>query len=443
MDEEGGDENIDADDEELMQNTYYDAKGAKEDDVDEALELFQTVIDMEEEKGIWGFKALKQSIKLLAKHQRFDEIYPLYKSLLQYTKAKDVSKNDADKAINNVLNQISYENNNQKVVEKIYKVTLDKLLSENNEKLWFNTQLKFGDVQMEIKDMTKLKTILDELYKWCKDVDGTYDKKKSSQLLDCIVLDIQMENYLDVETKNHLEHRKRLKKLYQLAMKIMSGAVVLNPKNNGIIREAGGKMHMRMKAYKAAYGDFFEAFKSYDEAGSPKRIRCLKYLVISSMLMSKEGDIDVNPFEASEVKPYKNHTEIEAFQKLIQHFQKVNRFEFERVLRKNKDGIEKEEFIQEFMTDLMNTFRSKLLLVLIVPYTRMNLVYLSKELNVEENDIEKLCSDLILDGRLSAEIDQLNSRIVLTSKEDEKSKSMAKWANKLNEIHSSLLTKVN
>jgi hypothetical protein len=80
-----------------------------------------------------GFKSLKQSIKILAKNQRFDEIYPLYKSLLQYTKAKDISKNDADKAINNVLNQISSEKANQKVIEQIYKVTLDKLLSENNE----------------------------------------------------------------------------------------------------------------------------------------------------------------------------------------------------------------------------------------------------------------------------------------------------------------------
>jgi hypothetical protein len=58
-----------------------------------------------------------------------------------------------------------------------------------------------------------VKSIVEDLYKWCKDVDGTYDKKKSSQLLDCIVLDIQMETELD--------NKKRLKKLYQLAMKIM------------------------------------------------------------------------------------------------------------------------------------------------------------------------------------------------------------------------------
>jgi COP9 signalosome complex subunit 2 len=91
----------------------------------------------------------------------------------------------------------------------------------------------------------------------------------------------------------------------------------------------------------------------------------------------------------------------------------------------------------------MNTFRSKLLLVLIVPYTRMNLKYLCDELNVASEEIEKLCSDLILDGRLFADIDQINNRILLLSKQDERSKSMAKWANKLGDIHSSLLTKVN
>jgi hypothetical protein len=57
MEEDGGDgEDGGAeggDDEELMQNTYYDAKAAKEEDINEALELFQTVIDMEEDKGIW------------------------------------------------------------------------------------------------------------------------------------------------------------------------------------------------------------------------------------------------------------------------------------------------------------------------------------------------------------------------------------------------------
>jgi len=52
----------DDDDEELMENTYYGAKS--EEDVNEKLEQFNTVLDMEEKKGKWGFKSLKQIIKI-------------------------------------------------------------------------------------------------------------------------------------------------------------------------------------------------------------------------------------------------------------------------------------------------------------------------------------------------------------------------------------------
>jgi COP9 signalosome complex subunit 2 len=45
--------------------------------------------------------------------------------------------------------------------------------------------------------------------------------------------------------------------------------------------------------------DFFEAFKNYDEAGSPRRIQCLKYLVLANMLMLSE----INPFDSTEAKP--------------------------------------------------------------------------------------------------------------------------------------------
>lgn len=35
-------------------------------------------------------------------------------------------------------------------------------------------------------------------------------------------------------------------------------------------------MNMREKEWEKAYNDFFEAFKNYDEAGSPNKIKCLK-----------------------------------------------------------------------------------------------------------------------------------------------------------------------
>lgn len=47
-----------------------------------------------------------------------------------------------------------------------------------------------------------------------------------------------------------------------------------------ISAECGGKMHLAEESWHAAYEDFFEAFKNYDESGSPRRINCLKMLVL-------------------------------------------------------------------------------------------------------------------------------------------------------------------
>lgn len=48
-----------------LENQYYNSKALKEDDPRQALASFQKVLDLEAgDKGEWGFKALKQMIKI-------------------------------------------------------------------------------------------------------------------------------------------------------------------------------------------------------------------------------------------------------------------------------------------------------------------------------------------------------------------------------------------
>ena len=79
--------------------------------------------------------------------------------------------------------------------------------------------------------------------------------------------------------------------------------------------ECGGKMHLREQEYEEAHTDFFEAFKNYDESGSPRRTTCLKYLVLANMLMKSA----INPFDSQEAKPYKNDPEILAITNLVRY----------------------------------------------------------------------------------------------------------------------------
>ena len=45
---------------------------------------------------------------------------------------------------------------------------------------------------------------------------------------------------------------------------------------------------------------FFEALKNFDEAGDNRRIHCMRYLLLTHMLMKSS----INPFDSQETKPY-------------------------------------------------------------------------------------------------------------------------------------------
>lgn len=47
-----------------LENQYYNSKAQKEDNPRAAIESFKKVLELEQEKGEWGFRALKQMIKI-------------------------------------------------------------------------------------------------------------------------------------------------------------------------------------------------------------------------------------------------------------------------------------------------------------------------------------------------------------------------------------------
>ena len=50
-----------------LENQYYNSKALKEDNPTSALNSFKRVLEIEQEKGEWGFRALKQMIKIYFK----------------------------------------------------------------------------------------------------------------------------------------------------------------------------------------------------------------------------------------------------------------------------------------------------------------------------------------------------------------------------------------
>eukprot|EP01023_Acetabularia_acetabulum_P003943 TRINITY_DN11644_c0_g1_i1.p2 TRINITY_DN11644_c0_g1~~TRINITY_DN11644_c0_g1_i1.p2 ORF type:complete len:113 (-),score=26.76 TRINITY_DN11644_c0_g1_i1:83-421(-) len=93
----------DGDDEEDVdiENKYYNSKGMVENkEFEGALVGFKELLSMEEEKGEWGFKALKQIVKLQFKMGRLQEMIESYKELLSYSSSAAVTRNHFEKKVN-------------------------------------------------------------------------------------------------------------------------------------------------------------------------------------------------------------------------------------------------------------------------------------------------------------------------------------------------------
>jgi COP9 signalosome complex subunit 2 len=322
-----------------------------------------------------------------------DQAIEHYKELLTYVKSA-VTRNYSEKSINNMLDFIEKSSDDpdaSKCMEQFYSLTLQCFQSTNNERLWLKTNIKLAKLLIDRKDYTAVTKKLRELHKACQREDGSDDPNKGTYSLEIYALEIQMY----AETKNN----KQLKRLYQRALKVKSA--VPHPKIMGVIYECGGKMHMTEENWEAAQSDFFASFRNYDEAGSLQRIQVLKYLLLTTMLMKS----DINPFDSQETKPYKNDPRIAAMTDLVDAYQRDDIFRYEDVLQKNRDLLA-DPFIAENIDEVTRNMRTKALLKLIAPYTRMRIAWIAKQLRITEIEVQDILGFLIIDGEVRGKIDQ-------------------------------------
>ena len=77
------------------------------------------------------------------------------------------------------------------------------------------------------------------------------------------------------------------------------------------------------------------------------------------------------------------------------------------VVQVNRQTIMEDTFIREHIEDLLRNIRTQVLIKLIKPYTRIQIQFISGELNIETGDVESLLVSCILDSTISGRIDQV------------------------------------
>ncbi|KAK0198778.1 PCI domain-containing protein [Armillaria mellea] len=418
-----------------VENLYYKAKSKKEENPEIALKEFKAIVDQETEQGDWGFKALKQSTKLLyLTLRRPNDALQTYTQLLTYTKSA-VTRNYSEKTINGILDYVGGGKGGPvevDVLEKFYQATKKALVDAKNERLSAKTNLKLAKLWLDRKEYNRLSRLIRDLHIATGSGDGEDQSQRGTQLLEIYALEIQMYN----ETRNF----KKLKEIYNATNNVRSA--IPHPRIMGVIKECGGKMWMGERQWNRASEDFFESFRNYDEAGSPQRIQVLKYLVLANMLTGSE----VNPFDSQETKPYKSDPQIKAMTDLVDAYQRREVHSAEKILRDNRSTIMEDSFIRSYIGELLRSLRTQYLIDLIKPYTRLELSFLAKQLNVDTQEVEELLIGLILEGKVEGRIDQVGMRLELDRKQSLEKKrytALKQWTETIESVHNAVIGKTS
>ncbi|KAJ2698379.1 hypothetical protein FB645_005658 [Coemansia sp. IMI 203386] len=390
-------------DELTIESKYYNAK-TQRDDFPVALAEFQAVISEDEQNGRsdWGFKATKQILKMYLKQtdsvDNQQKILEYYDRMLDFVSKSIVTRNYAEKSVNNMLERVSLGAASS-FTRVFYQKTLDVLKQTKNDRLWLRTSLRLGRLQLEQRQFQDLEKLLAELRLSCLDDAGNIIHERGTQLLEINAL------YLGMYVEQ--EETRKLKVTYLESVSVRSA--IPHPRIMGFIRECGGKMYMNERNWESAQVNFFDAFKNYDEAGSPQRVQMLKYLVLASML----SETEVNPLSSPEAMSYEGDPDIIAMTSLVKAYENQNVTEFERILHDNKAAILDDPFVARYLGDLRRTFRMQALHSAVAPYTRIRIDMLGRRLKIEPAEVEELLVGLILDKRLRASIDQEKGILLL------------------------------
>ena len=305
------DENMQNEDEIQISNAFYDAEDKKKSDPAQSLELFESVVMLEEtafgDEIKFRFKALEGIVVLSSLLGHYNKMNTNQRALLRLM--NKVARNEASDAITNILDAVSTNLNHVPDQQKqMYQITLE-VLKSNNERLWFNTCLRLGRIYLDMQNFEALDNLITELKDNCRlpNDPSNFDQSKANLLQDVFALEIQMCSL----TKNN----QRMKRVYPQTLNLNS--VINDPRAIGIIKECGGKMFMSEKKWDKALEELFESFKNYQESGNSRARTILKYVIMASILSGSE----INYSDTREAKVFKDDNQIVAIMNLRTSFE--------------------------------------------------------------------------------------------------------------------------
>lgn len=376
---------------------YYTAKATKDDDPLLAIGKFKKITEMElkDSEVEWQFRCYKQLIKLSFSEGDYDAALSWLKHVLSL--APNLSQGYLEESLSRMISR--YSNiSNADFIEQFYKTILEQK-EYINDRVWLkikSNQLS-SLIDSGINDKYHIgKSGIDSVESLLREIQTKllHVPDATRKLFNLEIIAAEMEFLFQTKTLDLF----RMNRLYKQSLK--STTAVTHPKIVGIIKECGAKVHFFRQDYERAKYEFYQSFKSYDEAGgstNEKKNKNLKYLALCSLLTDDELD----PFQSQETQTFAlNNPDFDNLKSLIHAYHSLSIHELQLVL--NNDPLFRTDdiFVHAAM-QLQKNLRLNLLLKLIAEADQLTFVDLIATLDLDSfSDLEDLLSKLVSRGQL-------------------------------------------
>lgn len=377
-------------------NLYAANKHMMDSQPNEAEKGLRMVIEMDAgTKGKMTWKAMKMLARLMQRQKQYDsDMFDAYTEMISfYFIGRTLAM--LEKSITKFIDRCERGNVPPVPMRRIYEITL---ATNPGDQIYFMCKNNLAKLSVETGDLAGAKNQYHVLLEWARSGEDA-EIRRGFYLIKVYAALIEIET----AAKNYDE----MTDLYHKASQV---SVTLAPVT-GVIKECGGKLLMRQSDFKNAHSLFLDAFTQFNEAGDSRRVDCLKYLVVSSMLAKSS----INPFDTPEAKALEHDPEIRPISKLIEAAEKQNIQVFSHLLKDptSRSVIFKDSFLIPFLQPLITHTREKKLIAICRPYNRVRISFLCEAMQVTEEEAHRLCTCALLEGTLQGVIDDTEGVLLL------------------------------
>ncbi|KGK35930.1 hypothetical protein JL09_g4919, partial [Pichia kudriavzevii] len=372
---------------------YFKAKNLKEEEnYEEALCVFDDLIQNSESSEEYIFKSIKQKIKIYEHQRCFETICPMLKKLLLFKERVDSSYFSS--SLLKILTRLERSNIGIEAKLSILQV-FDNYISTlkmtqmdfSTRKLKYKVVLALANQKLVENDYTKAVQILSGLE---NDIELEDETIKNSFFLDIIAgkLLVLLGNSAPI---------KELKTYANKATLLISG--IPQTRVLGIINEASGVVAMYSEDYINANKYFQDAFRHYNDSGDTRRVNILVKFVISSILSKSE----VNPFQSSDIQGFLKLGSIKLLMNMRNAIQENNVSKYNVIIESTdfSTSFLGQKFLSDFIPVITHMVYSQFVISQIALFERVSFDYFIEKMNIKLSEFKKLVLELFNVGLIS------------------------------------------